>query len=105
MHQLSIDTEVLSKPTELQLRLLLVQVSQLLVALYRPGLCKYQCKHDATDIGCLTRCAGAGVTLAPGPHPALRVGVSGTPGAVVLHPGAGVIQVILKWFSSKLLIG
>ena len=50
MHQLSVHTEILSEPTELQLRLLLVQVRQLLVALYGPGLCKYQCTHDAADM-------------------------------------------------------
>lgn len=44
MHQLSIDTEVLSELTVLELRLLLVQVRQLLVALYWPGLCKVLCK-------------------------------------------------------------
>ena len=68
------------------------------------GLDSVNISEHTMLLTCLTR-AGAGVALAPGPHPALRVGVSGAPGAVVLHPGAGVIQVILKWLSSKLSIG
>ena len=60
--------------------------------------------HDAADISCLTR-ACVGVTLAPGRHPALGVCVSGAPGPVVAYPGAGVVQVILKWICSKIFNG
>ena len=49
--QLSIDTDVIIKAAVLQLRLLLVQVGQLLVALHGPGLCNVTVSHDAGDQG------------------------------------------------------
>ena len=60
--------------------------------------------HDAADISSLTRTC-PGVTLPPGPHPALGVSVRGAPGPVVPYPGARVVQVILKWICLTLFDG
>ena len=51
VRQLGIDTDVIIKAAVLQLRLLLVQVGQLLVALHGPGLCNVTVSHDAGDHG------------------------------------------------------
>ena len=104
MCELCIDTDVICEAAELQLCLLFVQVGQLLVALDGPFLFNVTVSHDAADISFLTR-ACAGVTLAPGPHPALGVSVRGAPGPMVPYPGARVVQVILKLICSMLFDG